>query len=128
MKMQFTPAEMENMFHDALCNGLEGLYLCGNVLQYDPQQYKQAKSRLKESSDDVCYEDVLLQILRDGGWLKLVDTENFGDESTISLQNIHTEMPNVPIKYITQTLDGTGDAFTSEAILQYVFFGEVIFG
>ena len=92
MKVQLTPQESETHFFDALCNGLQEMQYYGLELQYSDEHYKAAKDSLKEKSGEnytICYEDVLMQILRMGKSLSLVDLEGGEDSSSITLKDVH---------------------------------------
>ena len=81
MEIKLTPAESEKMFHTALCNGLSYFNGYGLELTYSKSDYQTAKGNcLKQNPDEpVCYEDVLLQILRVGNKLKVKDHELDGE-------------------------------------------------
>ena len=75
MKLILNAAESEEYFYNALCNGLG--YICsgyGLELHVKDKDYKAAKEKLlKEATAAktglVCYEDVLMQVLKDGNKL-----------------------------------------------------------
>lgn len=124
MKVQLTHKESEDIFHTALCDSLG--YTCGYglELEYEAKAYQEAKSKLESP----CYEDILLQLLKDGGTLTLVDIENDGDmTSTINIQDVHERVQNAPIQNIIDIQEGEGDAITADNILQTVFFSEIVF-
>ena len=70
--------EKEELFHLALCN--IGNYLSGYGLELtcDIEDYRMAKKSLQEKikQTGVCWEDVLLEILRMGKPLIMKDHEN----------------------------------------------------
>jgi hypothetical protein len=122
--------EAETYFHSALCNGgLSDLPGYGLQLHYEPQHYKEAKISLKAKTHDaVCYEDVLLEILKMGNPLSIKDIEGEGEyDSDISLTDLHERMQLVPVNSILQMVNGEDDAITADVIMQTVFFKEIIF-
>ncbi len=125
MKVTLTKKESEHLFYIALCNG--GEYICGYGIELDftKSDYEKAKSKLESP----CYEDVLMQILRDGGELKLVDDEYDGEyNKSITLKDIHDKVQQTPIEHLMDAINENDDACTADVILQTVFYGEVIFG
>lgn len=123
MQVTLTTQESENLFLDALCNALGYVSGYGLELEFDNDHYQ----KVRKEGD--CFEDVLMSILRDGGSLTLVDIECDGDyTNTITLKDVHDKVCNTPIGHLMHAINETGDADTSDVILQSVFFGEVVFG
>jgi hypothetical protein len=130
MKIIFEQSEAEQYFYDALCNGLGQIGYYGCELDYKAKDYKQAKEKLESTMDTmICYEDILMQILRDGNELTIVDEEGGDDERyTITMKDVHERMNNVPFHNINNILQSEDDAYDADAIIQTVFFQDVIFG
>ena len=125
MKIILTPEESEEYFYNALCNGLDYFHGYGFDLDYDADQYYEAREKLKSP----CFEDVLMQLLRDGGQLIFKDVENEGDMTRIvTLKDIHERVQNAPIKTLTEMADQEDDAITADIILQTVLFNEILLG
>ena len=115
--------QSEEMFFNALCNGLGYIADYGLYLQKD-SQYKKAK----EGLENPCYEDVLMAILKSGGTLVMLDEEDEDARYEISLKDVHERIPNAPQWAISQMLNGEDDATTADVILQIAFLNEVVFG
>lgn len=131
MKIILTPQESEEMFHNALCNGLSYISGYGLVLETDEQDYQAAKQSLKSKNPDqgICYEDVLLEVLRLGKSLTIIDEENDGEmNSTISLSDVHERVAQTPIEHLTNMITENDDAETADIMLQTVFYQDIIFG
>ena len=136
MKVLLTPEESESIFHDALCNSLAYIENGYDLnLTYFTGHYEQAVKTLRGGQNGmpkfpdiaICYEDVLMQILRQGHQLNLMDLE--GDESkSITLQDVHDRVQETDMRHLMDAINETGDAITGDVILQQVFFQEVIFG
>ena len=125
MKVTLTNRESEDLFYISICNG--GEYICGYGLDldYSDYDYQKAKSKLESSR----YEVILMQILRDGGELKLVDHEHDGEyNKSITLKDVHNKVQETPIEHLIDAINENDDACTADVILQTVFYGEVIFG
>ena len=128
MKILLEPQESEQLFHTAMCNvfgtGYHNGY--GLELEYDALEYETSKKKL---SGQVCFEDVLLQMLKDGKKLTLVDVEYDGEyTSSITIEDIHQKVQNTPTQSLINELEGSGDVNDSDIIIQTVFFGDIIFG
>lgn len=127
-----TEEECIEMFHSALCNGMEIVSQHGLELDWDEEHYHQAKSTLIQNGQTgICYEDVLIQMLKDGEELQIVDVEggkNSDYNVTITLKDVIKRVPNTPQQHLTDMLCENDDATTADVILQTVFYNEVIFG
>ena len=124
MEIKLTNKESEDFFFNSLCNGLNQMVYYELRLTYNDSDYKQARNKFSEQP---CYEDVLMQILRDGNSLTMVDLE--GEESySINLQDVHERVQQAPFNVLLEVIEERDDADTADAILQQVFFGEVMFG
>lgn len=125
MQIQLTPQESETMFHNALCNGLGYMSGYGLEFEYSEEQYRAAKTKLQSP----CFEDVLMQILRDGGSLTFVDVECDGEYTrSVSLADVHSRVQQTPLRFLTDMINEQDDAETADVMLQTVFFEEIIFG
>ena len=125
MKILLTPEESETFFYNSLCNGLGYLGGYGLELTFADSHYKAARKKL----DSPCFEDVLMQILKDGKSLKIVDHECDGEYNrTITLKDVHEKVQTTDAKWLLQMEHEEDDATTADCILQTVFFGEIVFG
>jgi len=125
MTIILTPQESEEFFYNALCNGLDYMGGYGLRLDYKKEHYQQAKSKL----DSPCFEDVLMQILRDGNTFGFKDIECDGEYSKqITLQDVHTKMSSVDPERLLEMKNEDDDVETADVILQTIFYDEVIFG
>ena len=125
MKILLTPQESETFFHNSLCNGLGYVEGYGLELTFKDTHYKAARKKL----DSPCYEDVLLQILKDGKPLKMIDHECDGEYTReITLKDVHEKVQTTDATWLLQMEHGEDDATTADCILQTVFFGEIVFG
>ena len=125
MIIKLTPQESEEYFYNALCNGLEYMGGYGLRMDYSKEHYDQAKVKLIEP----CYEDILMQILRDGNTFGFTDIEGEGSYNIqITLEDVHNKMSNVDPNRLLEMINGDDDAITADVILQTVFYDEVIFG
>ena len=128
MKVLLTHEESEELFLTSLCNGLEYIESGYELeLTYDMQEYEEA--RKKGGDIQLCYEDVLMEILRSGGTLIMEDLGCEGEyNSVITIKDVHERVQNTDIRHLMDAINETDDAITADVILQQVFFNEVIFG
>jgi len=131
MTITLTEQESEEYFYNSLCNGISYMEGYGLEMKTKEAQYKAAKETLQQLNPGhmVCYEDVLMQILRAGGTLTLDDIDNDGEETaTISLADVHEKVCKTPATYLMQMVSEQDDATTADCILQTVFYDDIIFG
>jgi hypothetical protein len=124
MEITLTAENSETMFHTALCNGLDYISGHGLVMDYKRKDYDEAKQKLNSP----CYEDVLLQILRDGNSLQITDEDTGEYTRTITLDDVHSRVEKTPSVFLAQMIEESDDAETADVILQTVFFEDIIFG
>ena len=125
MTITFTNEESENYFYNSLCNGLGEMGGYGLSLDYNTKEDQSAKAKLESP----CFEDVLMQILRDGGSITLVDEECEGEYTkSITMKDVHERVAKTPIKHLTDAITENDDAITADVIIQTVFFEDIIFG
>lgn len=125
MKIRFDKKDAEQIFFDALCNGLDYVSGYGMLMETNADDYLKAKDSLDESA---CYEDILMQILRDGNKLTLVDYEDDEELYSITLKDVYKRMPNVPTDNILNIIAENDDANDADVVIQTIFFNEIIFG
>ncbi len=127
MTILLTNQEKEEIFLNALCNAEGTNYMAGYGLEmgYEDSDYQAAKSKL----NNPCYEDVLLQILKDGGSITYIDIDGDGEyTSSITLNEVYERFSHIPKSAILEVMEENDDASTADTILQSIFFKEVIFG
>ncbi len=137
MELKLTHQESEEIFFNALCNGLQLMGGYGLELDYNQKDYNAAKQSLlsllqtlnPNTKDTICFEDVLMEMLRQGKYLVMIDAEGEGEyTSTVCLTEIHQRVETVAPVHILNYQEEQDDADDADAVLQTVFFGEIIFG
>ena len=128
-KIKISPTKSIEFFHNALCNGMSYIEGYGLSLDYDHYQYEVAKDKLRSNEESDCWEDILVQILKDGGELTLIDEECGGAYTrSITITDVINKMEKVPLNFLMQMINEEDDAETADIILQTIFFNEIIFG
>ena len=131
MKTQLTTLESEDFFYRALCNAVGTGYMEGYGLRMacDRSQYKSSQEHLVLTEQEHCYEDVLMQVLRDGGSLTFEDLECDGEYTcSVTMAEVHERVQLAPAEHLANLLTEDDDAETADVILQTVFFEDIIFG
>ena len=129
MKITLEKQESEEIFFNAMCNGLGYVTGYGLELDYKEEEYAAAKAAIKERGESPCIEDVLMEILKRGGGITLVDVELDGEyTSTITLKDVHERVAQTPAEHLLDMINENDDACTADVVLQTVFFQDIIFG
>ena len=129
MKIMLNESESEEYFYNALCNGLKELcHYNGLLIYYDALEYSRAKEKLLRNEDVVCFEDVLMEILRSGGKLTILDEEGGYYTRSIELKDVHERVQKTKPSHLMDMIEERDDAITADVILQSVFFKDIIFG
>jgi hypothetical protein len=129
MKIILEKQESEEIFFNAMCNGLG--YVTGYDLELDfnEEEYKAAATKLKDAGTSPCFEDVLMQMLRDGNSITLVDIGCEGEYTkSITLKDVHERVALTPTSHLMDMINEQDDACTADVVLQTVFFEDIIFG
>ncbi len=129
MNINLTHEESEAHFYNAICNGLGELKYYDLDLDYDAKEYKAAKQQLntKQPDTQACWEDVLMEMLRSGNTLWIVD-ENDNERHPITLDLVHERVQQTPVNHLMNAINENDDATTADCIIQTVIYGEVIYG
>lgn len=132
MTITLTHEESEKHFHSALCNSYPLVRGAGCDLDWDENDYKEAKKSLQKrtpADQTICIEDVLVEILRIGKKLTWKDEENDGEYTrSIELKDVHERVQLMPSEHLMDMVNEQDDATTGYLLLQQVFFNEQIFG
>lgn len=132
MTILLTPQESEDFFHRALCNAVGTGYMDSYGLEFtcSDEHYKTAKEALRvQGISTPAWEDVLMQVLRQGDTLQVIDHECDGEYSRdITLYMVHNRVCNAPMRRLLEMYHEDDDAETADVILQTVAYNEIIFG
>ena len=131
MEIKLSKAESEEYFYNALCNALGSGYMRGYglVLEVDQTEYSAARDTLKASNTTSCYEDILMQVLREGGTLTFLDEEDEDNSyPPITLAEVHERVSKTPLDHLLDMIKERDDACTADVILQTVFFNDIVYG
>ena len=137
MKLLLEKSEKEKFFFNALCNGLHYFNQYGVELDWKAIDYDNAKKELEEnpklaeswgSGGTVCFEDVLMQVLKMGKTLHIIDHEESIDNVSITLEDMYVNIEFTPFVHFNDMIQERDDAITGDVILQSVFFKDIIFG
>jgi hypothetical protein len=128
MKIQLTKQEAEKYFLNALCNGLSYFESYGIELLINEDEYKKASATAKdEDGGKACYEDILLEMLRNGSTL-LAEDSYMGKTHKLTLKKMYKQMDKVPVNRLMEMINQRDDADTADIILQVCFIGEHTYG
>ena len=129
MNINLTHEESENYFYNAICNGLGELTYYDLELDYSDSEYKTAKQQLsdKQPNQQVCWEDVLMEMLRSGNTLWVVDS-NDDERHPITLDLIHERVQTTQTNHLMNMINEHDDAITADVIIQTVVYGEIVYG
>lgn len=124
MNIFFTRRDTLKIFHGALCDGLSALRYYDLELTFNDTQYQLSRRKLRKC----CYEDVLIQMLKDGFPLRLKDMSEDTRARTLTFKLLIKRLPTVDLGTIAKAISGDGDSQSADIILQTCFFGKVIYG
>ena len=142
---QITIKIMKEDVVDILSSAMDGIGYWGQIVPND-RQYKEAKKWLRENSEpdyEICYEDVIAQILFDGKSVTVRDIED-DQESWLSLSNLSYGIQKAfqegyysDYNWLVPDGDGSNkwhlepdqiDAEVADIIIQLSVLGEIVYG
>lgn len=117
---------------DWLSTATYGSFWCNCSTHKDTSDelYKKAKEK------NECREDIWAYILLHGGSINVVDVEELEDgneeaEHKVMLRDIENALPLFMLNYPKQwaaIMDETMDLYDADALLQFIVFGDLIYG
>ena len=130
IEVKLSKEKSEEFFHNALCNGLDYFSSNGVTLDLNEKNYQKAKKTLAENGNCApCYEDVMMQMLRNGDTLDFTDEECEGEYSCkLTLKQVHENVTLTPINHLMNMITENDDAETADVIIQTVLYKDIIFG
>ena len=130
---------------DILSSAIDGIYYWGRIVPNN-EQYKEAKKWIRENSEpdyEICYEEVIAQILFDGKSVAVRDVED-DKESCLSLSNLSYGIQKAfqggyysDYNWLVPDGDGSNkwhlepyqiDAEVADVIIQLAVLGEIVYG
>lgn len=136
MKAIATTEEKLNLVHSALCSGLPYFVDYGFKLDYNGHEYNKASKALEAAGDTgkyntgICIEDVQVQMLRMGYTLKFKGGEGnkASHVSPLNLETIEKNWDKVPLNLLGEYAAENTDAADDDCLMQYLLFGELVYG
>lgn len=139
MKIEFSKEDVERILFDSFCNGgLVELYHCSIQIDWESNpnsiNYTNAKNRLIKREFNICREDVLIEILKNGDAIIFTDYEGDEEETLLmldtALENINSIAYEDKIE-LAKLLDEDNceaDAWDYFNAIRYCLYKEVIYG
>ena len=126
---------IKKLTHEEVVNFLSGVnsyssYWCSHWEAESDFEYRNAKQRLTQrmSEDEICFEDVMAEVLLSGHSIILADEEE-GEEYTLTIENLKQAIGKaLEDETVSQHLVEDWDCEDCDSILQIALFGEVIYG
>ena len=116
--------DLVNILADAM---MGCAYWCSEI-DYDDNEYEEARERLKANgNDNICYEEVLVEMLENEKSIYFIDREDDTRSEMTLAKLIWGIKRNAEERPWDCDLD-KGDAITSDCIIQFALFNEVLFG
>lgn len=121
MKLILEDKEKETIFLTAL-ETLFGDFNFGKF-DYNGIEYQKSKAKLNNPS----YEEILMQLLKDGNAIIYKDDEDDSLNTIITLQSIYDAFEKIPISIIITLDEEFYDYNDAHSFMQYILFGEIIY-
>jgi len=125
-----TEGKLEAVY-TALCSGLPTLAMSGLELDYDASEYADARKALLDANSGTapCIEDVQREMLRRGHDLIFIDNESDGEEiGRLNLRVIEENWNKIDGRTLGDYLNFNDDADTADNLIQWLVFGELVYG
>jgi hypothetical protein len=130
MKLTLTLQEKTDLLTTALQYFAESLQCWEYSYHHQTLDYQRARIRVSKGGKSICQEDVLASCILHGKGIQIIDENDemisvFLDRQLFD-QNIDKCEPLDIIKILDE--NGDYDYWTTDAVLQCLFFGEVVYG
>jgi hypothetical protein len=132
MKVTATLDEQLKIVYDVLTSGMPYFVDYGFRLDYNNTEYAKARKVLQDASGEdkrtICIEDIQIQMIRMGFSLTFTDVEGDGDNTkALNLTQLESNWDKVPLRVIGAMVSDW-DAGDADLFMQWVLFGQVIYG
>ena len=98
-------------------------------LDYDRNAYFEVRDELRGKGKNDCWEDVIVEMLRQGYRLAWIDVEDDQPERNyFTLAHLMDNFDCIEAHHLADILGGMDDAVTHDSILQCLLLGELIYG
>jgi hypothetical protein len=99
-------------------------------LDYDRNAYLEVRDELRKKEKDDCWEDIVVEMLRQGYRLAWIDVEedDFAKRNWFTLDDLIDNFDNIESHHLADLLGGEDDAVTHDSILQCLLMGEIVYG
>lgn len=99
-------------------------------LDYDRNAYLEVSDELRKKEKDDCWEDIVVEMLRQGYRLAWIDVEedDFAKRNWFTLDDLIDNFDNIESHHLADLLGGEDDAVTHDSILQCLLMGEIVYG
>lgn len=114
------------MIHSALCNAVSMDYFYEMQIDIDDSIYTNAKKIIENIDKKIYQEDVWMEVIKMGD--KLVFDGHSDDTAYLDAAKIKENFKHIPDYIIGSYLSEYDDAHTGAMLLQYLMFGEAIYG
>lgn len=122
MKITLDTEEQLRLLHTLLCGNDWSLSL---GVDYDPELFYLTSKKMESP----CIEDVYVKIVEDGGQFSIIDVEDVYPPFTINLSSLAAGIEKIPPPLLVKILvEEDYDAIDCYDALQYIVFGEILFG
>lgn len=129
IELKISNEKSEELFFNALCNIGNYMQGYGLVFTIDRKAYETARNHPAQNGKVQYFEDVIMNALRNGAELKIIDEEGEGEyNSSITLSDIHERVPKTPLRSLMEMIEERDDVSTADVLLQTVFFNKIVFG
>ena len=127
VSQQITKEGMLKMFWTCLTSSSIGF---GCIeLDYDRNAYFEVRDELREKGKSDCWEDIVVEMLRQGYRLAWIDVEDDQPERNyFTLAHLMDNFDCIESHHLADILGGMDDAVTHDSILQCLLMGELIYG
>lgn len=129
MKLELNQREIEAIILDCFCNGgVSELWSSGVYYTYNKKEYE------KFAVAGYSYEDNLISLLKGGGEIEFIDEEGGGDTVSLTMELATSRLKNITDEVVIQSVrnmdenDYQADAWDGYNVIQYILYGEIIFG
>lgn len=134
VKVEANEDDRLKILFNAMCNGWNEMLHFGLECDYDGDHYAAARDALiaaGKTEKELCFEDILIQLVRDGKSITVYDIEEDEEPQPVgylSLATLNANWDKVPPRILLSYINEEDDAWTAVDFMQAISMGEITRG
>lgn len=126
MKIILEKEEAQELFYNAMCDGINILSKYGHQIQWNDEDYSEIRRQLlaDDPKCDICFEDILMEMINEG---KSILIGKGNELLNITLDLIYNNSNKIPYTTLINLIRGDYDSNDIDVYFQHILYGKMIY-